>query len=150
SSMSDSFANGRGPRERVVERQERPALQIAEEEPHPQSADAGERRAVRPIDRGSGRAGRRRRDPKEVEHPEREERPGDRPQDARGPPGPAEEEDEKRRPELEQEKREGDPGPAARRASEIPAVLPGQIARPDDEVLRERQVRPEHDERQEE
>ena len=50
--------------------------------------------------------------------------------------------------EMAEDEREGDVLPAAAQALEIPGNLFGKIARPDDEELRKRKVRPHHDEGQ--
>src|SRR5437899_9727444 len=132
----------------VVEWKERSAIELPAEGREPDAAESDGRCQVQPVERQPVRL--------EVRHDEPEEIDVAHTEDARGHEeervtlhGAEEEEDERHR-EVEGDERDGDRRPAALLAAEIPGDLLRQVAGPDEQILGEGEVGPQHDEGQEE
>src|SRR5262249_45488191 len=120
---------------RIVQREERPAVELPAGGGGPGAAQPGGRGDVHPVEREAVRF--------EIGHDQPEEIDVAHAEDARGDEeegvaldGPEEEQGERRR-EVEEDEREGHRRPAALLAADVPGDLLGQVPCPDQEVLGE-------------
>src|SRR5882724_708699 len=136
--------------ERIVERQKRLRAKLAEEHPEPDAADARGRRQVQPMDGETVWMEKRHELPEDLDEPHDDDEPGHE----REPPAVAlqvaRQEHEERQEEVAEDESDRDRVPRTARVLEVPLDLLGQVSRPDDQELREREVRVHHDEREHE
>src|SRR5450759_3017017 len=130
---------------RRVDGQQRTLSHVVEEVCHPKTADTGDDREMQPTDVKRGMRGRLDM-PKNIDDAH-EYKPGSEPdQRARLALQLAREQERERHGEVEHHKEQANSFPSAIQAAHVPRNLFGQVARPDDEPLREIEVSPDHDE----
>src|ERR1019366_3966407 len=128
---------------RRVHGQQRTRSQVVEEVGHPKTADTGDDREMQPADVKRGMRGRLDM-PEDIDNAHEYE-PGSEPdQGARLALQLAREQERERHGEVEHDEEQTDRFPSTIQAAHVPRNFFGQVARPDDEPLREIEVRPDH------
>ena len=146
---------------RVADGEQRPLTQLREEHPEPETADRHRGGDIHPVDeedadvlagdqppvRSPG-AKLRRHEHEDVDQPDEQEPGGERHEAPRRPLQIARQEQRKRHRELEEHEEERQVLPAVVDPDQHVRDLVGQVRRVDEQVLRELEIRPEHDERE--
>src|SRR5271166_3278234 len=126
---------------RRVDGQQRTRSQVAEEVSHPEAANAGNDREVHPAHMKRGTQCRFNM-PKDIDHTHQYDPGGDPNQSVRLALQLAREQQRERHRELEYREEQAHLSPSNIHAAHIPGNLFGQVAGPDDEPLREIEIRP--------
>src|SRR5579872_2869423 len=134
---------------RIVQWQQRTALQLAHEIRHPNTPDANRQEKIKQIEARAGVKSRHHH-PVDIDKIHHDQRAAENRKHLDAPlDGPQEQEIEGNG-KGKKNHHQCDAGPAARGAGEVPGNLLVEVSRPDDQKLRKRQVSPEHDEGQHE
>ena len=131
---------------RIVNRNQRSFTQLPGKEREPQTTKTNQRDHVQPDPCVTGK--RRHQHPQKIHHTHHEDHYRNYHELARIPFDAPRQQEQERRREMEYSDRDDKRAPAAVYALELPADLFRKIAGPDDQILRKREVRPEHDESQ--
>src|SRR5438093_7987284 len=130
----------------IVLRHERPAAELEQEGPEPDAAEADRRHQVEPAEREARSVEPGHEQPEEVYQPHEEDRDRDRADEPRVALHAPREEEREGEGEVQGDEpdRHRRPGPVL--AGQVPRHLLANVARPHEEELRERHVRPQHHE----
>src|SRR5512142_2336458 len=131
---------------RIVDGEQRAPVELPQEERGPDPADADRSGEVEDVERDSPGMEDRLDEPDHVDHPHREDPPGDPRQETDVLLDPAREEQQERRSEVREQDEERHELPRGVEARQVPGDLLREVSRPDDDELREGHVSPEHQE----
>src|SRR5450759_5289780 len=135
---------------RIMDRDERPLIELPEENRRPDSADPDGRGEIEDVNGDPARVKDRLDQPDQVEGAHREDPSRDGREKAKIRLDAARKEQEKRRPEVREQDEERHEFPVRVQPREIPGDLLRKVPGPDDDELRERHVPPEHQEHEQE
>src|SRR5579862_7881535 len=133
---------------RVMQRQERHFLQLPKIGADPHAADSHHRQNIHRVNSRTLRVERRHNQPVNINKTENDEHSGNQRQSRQFSFYTALHQQQKRQREMQHHQHDGHRSPTAESARHVPRNLFLQIARPDDQKLRIREVSPEHHERE--
>src|SRR5262249_7382693 len=134
---------------RIMNWKQRHDCQLPRIDGKPHAADSNERENVEQVNRHVAAIKRRSNEPIRIHYPHEQDQRSDCRNPLNSPFSETREQQKKRYEEMKYDQRRSYPLPAMAHPVQVPLNFFRQISGPDDQELAERQIRPQHDEREE-